>query len=291
MPHRILLPLDGSDLAERAVGWADVLAGALDADIEMLEVLPLLPEWEGPPPDITGPESEAIQQARRLLSGSTRASGLTLRGQPGETIADRAESTGATLVVMSSHGRSGLGRAVLGSVASDVLRDSRIPVLIVPAAADLEPRVPTTALFPLDDSAYARTVLDWSRPMIDALGTSIILYGVADLPPQAIAVQGAAIPLPSGPVVTPVALTSYLEGIAGELRGAGRVVEVQVGVGDPAAAIGDAADDAGVDLIVMSTHGRHGLARWALGSITEAVIQRAGVPVLACHPAEDRRAD
>jgi nucleotide-binding universal stress UspA family protein len=112
------------------------------------------------------------------------------------------------------------------------------------------------------------------------------LCSVADLPPQAIPIQGAAITLPTGPVHTPVDMATYLEELSRGLQADGFVVEIQVAMGDPAPAIARIATEARAGLIAMSTHGRHGLARWALGSITESVIQQAPVPVLALHPAE-----
>jgi nucleotide-binding universal stress UspA family protein len=81
-------------------------------------------------------------------------------------------------------------------------------------------------------------------------------------------------------------MTTYLEGLAGDLEWDGFTVEVEVAIGDPAAAIAHTATEARAGLIAMSTHGRQGLARWALGSITEAVIQQATLPVMALHPPE-----
>jgi len=287
MPHRILVPLDGSELAEHAVPWADELAAALQANVELLEVLPLTVDWAEQQTDRPGPATDDLQRARGLVTKAAHVEGISLHGSPAPVIVARAQASGATLVVLSSHGRSGLARAVMGSVAADVLRDSSVPVVIVPAETDAVPSAPRRVLVPLDISEYARTVLDWVGPLARELGWTLILCAVADLPPQPLVVQGAAIPLPTGHIHTPVEMATYLEGVAAGLQAQGFNTEIQVLLGEPGPAIAEKAVEWQAGLIAMSTHGRHGIERWALGSITEEVIQNARLPVLAFHPSED----
>src|SRR4051812_33366674 len=107
MAHRILVPVDGSEFAERVVPFADELAVALGADLELLEVLPPA----GEPGEESHPlylQVEALQRARALVRPGTNVESIVLHGAPADVIAARAEAIEATLIAMASHGRSGI---------------------------------------------------------------------------------------------------------------------------------------------------------------------------------------
>jgi nucleotide-binding universal stress UspA family protein len=142
MYQRVLIPLDGSELAEAILPFAEHVAGPLDAEVVLLQVV------EPPSPiaglgtgGIIGPDALFLRQveARRYLDTVARrlqAKGLRVRtilglGPPASEIAATARAERADLIAMTTHGRSGFRRAILGSVADEVLRSSAIPVLAV----------------------------------------------------------------------------------------------------------------------------------------------------------------
>jgi nucleotide-binding universal stress UspA family protein len=309
MTQRILVPLDGSDLAEQAIPWADELAVALDAEVELLQVVDRLhaedreaeiefnrrlrvassvaapaEEWQ-----TQRLESEALLSLSRARSKFPRARPIELtvsKGLAPEAIVAHAQASQAAMVVMASHGRTGLTRAVLGSIAGHVIRESGIPVFIVRRDLLMPPHAPTRVLVPLDMSVLAEAALDRLLPLARGMRWKVVLVSAADLPPQTLPVQGAAIPLGRAPEHVPAEVEDYLLRVKDELRKEGIDAEVRVETGDPVQAILHTADVARVGLIAISTHGRNGIGRWLLGSVAEAVISRSTVPVLAIRPSQ-----
>jgi nucleotide-binding universal stress UspA family protein len=141
MYGHIMLPLDGSPLAEQALPHAVALARTCAAGLDFVAVVPLPdPEAAGAPEAQPDWGSEAAQQ-KAYLNGlvaqagadGLRASSQLLRGDVAETILRHVEEAGVDLIVMCTHGRSGLGRWVYGSIADRVLRHAPVPVLLVRA--------------------------------------------------------------------------------------------------------------------------------------------------------------
>lgn len=308
MTYRILVPLDGSELAERAIPWADELAGGLQASVELLRVVPHDIRWEAAEAEVqlnrrlmSTPEPPmgvyrrlveeekaeaelALSRARSRFERARYVETTVVPGWPADMIVARAQITDATLVAMASHGRGGVTRALLGSVASAVIRRSGVPVLAIRADLLMPPHIPKRVLVPLDTSDLARAVLEHVVPLAQKLDWTLVLYSVTDLPPQTIPIQGASIPLGRTPAQPPAEVIEHLDQVAADLRSQGLTVEVEVGSGDRAQAIIEAAHRTHSGLIAMSTHGRHGLGRWALGSVTDAVLRQAEAPVLAVRP-------
>lgn len=293
--YRILVPLDGSVRAERAIPWADELAGALGAEVELLRVV-------GPNDLPDEAFSDAI--AYQLVENESSAGRATLEmeaeqfvratprsrpvifGEPGDTIAARAHSIGADLIIMSSHGRSDLERALLGSVADEVIRDSRVPVLVIrDGVPSPPPQVPKKVLVPLDGSELSEAVLSYVTPLAQTLGWNLTLFWQVDLPPPAIPIQGALIPLGFAAGERDADMVEYLERVTADLQAKGITAEPRVWFGSRAQSIVEYANNEHMDLIAMSTHGRNGFERWLRGSVTQYVLEHAGVPVLTVRPA------
>jgi nucleotide-binding universal stress UspA family protein len=149
MYEHLLVPLDGSETAERALPHAEALAGAFKSTIALLRAVvsaeTLLTQSAAGAGDITVPlDPTPILEADRAAAGEylagiearLRQKGLTVttefpEGDPAEVIVDRAQALGVSLIVMTSHGRSGLGRLVFGSTADAVLRHAACPLLVV----------------------------------------------------------------------------------------------------------------------------------------------------------------
>lgn len=139
---RILIPLDGSPLAEKALEIAEPLALAAGMEVLLLRVVPPIPPLiEGARIIMTADEVAALErrEAEAYLAGiatGLRGRGLRVRplvrvGDPARAILATAEAEGATLIAMATHGRGGLGRLLFGSVTAQVMRASPVPVLTV----------------------------------------------------------------------------------------------------------------------------------------------------------------
>jgi nucleotide-binding universal stress UspA family protein len=273
MLQRILVPTDGSVLAERAFPLAERIATCQGAAVVVARVVPPT-TWVGYDPAAYG-TSEAYQKlfdemdedCRRYLdrvADRFRAAGISvttemLRGSPIARLIDLEEQLAPDLVIMGTHGRSGLARLALGSVADLMVRYGAAPVLLVrafaPALSGLR-----TALVPLDGSLLAEEVL----PLVETLATRPLehvrlLDAVADESDEGTAGR-------------------YLDQIAARLRASGVQVSTQVKLAPPAEAIADAA--AHVDLVILSTHGRGGFERWRHGSVAAQVIAQLETPTL-----------
>jgi nucleotide-binding universal stress UspA family protein len=294
MYRTILVPLDGSSLAERALPWAQRLAAAADGRLILLRVV------RGPPPSAAGeplregvPRHEAEAYLHRLARrlGTTPVDPVVLEGDAAQTILGESARRGIELIVMSTHGRAGIGRWISGSVADAVMRQAGVPVLLVPAACasggwptDRAPRI----LVPLDCSPLSEAVLPGAAGLAAPSGAELILLSVT---PHLVAADlyGRVYVDYEGP--DRAARRRYLEGVARGLRAAGRAVRTRDGFGPVAAVIGDVAREEGVDLIAIATHGRGGATRLVLGSVALGVVQGATVPVLVVRPAEVRRGE
>ena len=186
------------------------------------------------------------------------------------------------MIVMSTHGRTGLGRFIYGSVADELLRTSDLPVLLVPRDCEWSWPGDRTlrVLVPLDGSSLAEAVLGPACELADALDADLMLPHVtrpANVGPVKLlqAVQIAPAGLGEDKRVGP-----SLESVAAKLRAPNRAVAVREVIGSPAPAIVRVAEEETVDVIAMTTHGRGGLARVVLGSVATGVLQRTSVPLL-----------
>jgi nucleotide-binding universal stress UspA family protein len=294
MYHTILVPLDGSSFSERALPVAATLARAFGARVILVRNASAS-VFSGADP--VEAQVEVLTEVQAYLSA--RAADLTAQGLNVEVAmpyGDAAESIlleiglrSADLVVMCTHGRSGLGRWIYGSVAEKVLAQSRVPVLLVRPtgeAATLERELAQASLLvPLDGSAFAETALPHATALARTLGSTILLLRAVEPP----------IALYTYPEVALVQVSTeeqhreaelYLEEAAQRLRSTGLSVTTVVREGWPADVIAYRGTELGPSLIVMATHGRTGVARLLLGSVALEVVRRSPLPVMLIRPAE-----
>jgi nucleotide-binding universal stress UspA family protein len=294
MYHTLLVPLDGSAYSERALPMAMSVARHLKARVFLMRVASTL---AFPGADATDAQVQAVRESRIYLEAL--ASGMSGQGVDIETavpFGDAAEEIlveiglrKADLVVMCTHGRSGLGRWIYGSVAEQVLHRSPVPVVLVHPTGDattLEPEPGRTSfLVPLDGSAFAEAALPHAAALARSFGGRILLVRAFEPP---IAAYSYA-------VVSPVQISSeelqqeaesYLKEVAVRLRGDGLPVETIVREGWPAAIIARQGGALGPGLIIMATHGRTGVARLFLGSVALEVVRRSPLPVMLIRPAQ-----
>jgi nucleotide-binding universal stress UspA family protein len=268
----VLVPLDGSDLAERALGHASAIAGRFGAAL----VLYSQTDKEERAADREGYLSDV---AARLDGGevSTRVDGAPT---PAKGIEQAAAELGSTLLCMSSHGRGGIGEALLGSVAEDVLRRIADPVVLVgPEALDGQASMEGPLVVCADGSKVSEAVLgpaaDWAR----ACDMQINLV-------QVIAADWEAEVAAAGVNPGDVREDSYLRGLVRKLEGA-KVDWDVLRARDPrqpADKIVGYARDKGAGMVAMSTHGRTGLRRLVIGSVAMRVVRDSPCPVLVARP-------
>jgi nucleotide-binding universal stress UspA family protein len=276
---RILVPLDGSTLAEAVMPVAERLAHDHESEVLLLEVL------EGQRSQDA--EIEADHQAgaylRRMADG-LRGRGLARvrtciwYGDADQAIANAVTRERVDLVAMSTHGRSGLDRLRFGSVAESVVRKASVPALLVRDIVSWDPGGIKRILVPLDWSAASEGVL----PIVSCLA------GPFDFEVQLLHVIEHIRPLPGPEYAEKSAYhreaQAYLARVAATLEARGVRLGVTVRYGSPAEVIAAAAAETNSGLIAMATHGRSGLGRLFLGSVAERVLRSVSMPVLLWKP-------
>lgn len=281
----VLVPLDGSAFARRALPYGSSLARATGGKLLLIRALRALAAGD----DGQGARRDKAAAELRATAEGLRAQGLEVeeRLRPEEApaaIVAAAEEEHADLVVMATHGRGGLARLIFGSTTDRVLRGTRTPVLLIPPSCQRpwDFTRPLRVLVPLDGSAFAEAGLRPASALAARLGASLVLLrvvewlgyerpGLADLS-EARREPGLA------------RAWLYLERIAAQLRAEGRTVEVCATAGAPAAGIDAVARESQADLVVMATHGPGGLGNPLTGSVAAGALQRSAVPLLLIQP-------
>jgi nucleotide-binding universal stress UspA family protein len=277
---RILVPLDGSELAERALPFARSLAHLVGGNL----ILARVADGRRPFGDPVEAQIEAEAYLERLADG--RQAGCVAErslpyGDPATEIARLAGERSVDLIVMSTHGRDGLGRALRGSVADTLVRTTQLPLLLVRAGLPLArwEHGLRRILVPLDGSELAEAALPRVAALARASGARVTLLQVVGPPAPELRPSEVA-GLPEDDEALAERARRYLAGAAARLSEQGVGVETEVAFGWPAERIGAAAAEGHADLIAMSTHARGGLDRLIVGSVADQVLRRAEVPVL-----------
>ena len=305
MYQRMLVPLDGSELAEVVFTYAKEIAGRLDLDVILLYVgTPALHEFTPMHQAYIERAAETIERQAQDVQKRTgiqpggkpvKAQGEMAEGYAAEEILRYADESNIDLVLMATHGRSGRRGWVMGNVADKVLRASKVPVLLVRAGIpdetpyDQWPK--RTILAPLDGSELAEAVLPHVEVLAQQRTTEpidVALLRVCEpqVTPSYYVPELSAMPLNWGEYVQQETAKckqvakEYLDGLEKQLKDSSINVRSEVLVGKAAEEIVDYANKNPFNLIVMATHGRSGLSRWVYGSVTENVLQGVSSPVL-----------
>jgi nucleotide-binding universal stress UspA family protein len=268
--ERIMVPTDGSPESAEAVPIAMQIARAQGAEVLLLQIVPyllLMDHYTTMSPDIyqqllDAAEEEAKENLRRLEAQLTdhgvRVKTNYLHGSPPAVLLDAERQQCIDLVIMGTHGRTGLVRFALGSVADRLVREGTRPVLLA-RATELEPPL-KTALLMLDGSGVAEEAVPMVKTLAGRPIEIVKLYRAVDDPSDR------------------AAASTYLEGVSAHLGAEGLKIEIAVEVGDPTALARQAAQ--GADLVVLCTHGRGGFDRFRHGSVADRVVRETAKPVL-----------
>jgi nucleotide-binding universal stress UspA family protein len=303
----ILVPVDGSPLAEQALPLARRIALRAGSKLRLALVhqtptAPLDPvaarqfiplelaarKWER--------SYQRSLQAKLRQEGVRVASAVTLKGSVGPALARYAQELGVDLVVMATHGRGGVRRAWLGSVADYLVRQLQVPVLLVrpreDGAATTGGSAASQILVPLDGSALAEDVLEPAADLARLWESELTLLRVVH-PVVLFSDETLGWPAPFDEQLTADLRSqaeSYVRDISERLRGEGlRASGVAVVGWGAADAILKLARPETVAAVAIATHGRGGLQRLALGSVADKLIRAADVPVLVHRPVQSAK--
>jgi nucleotide-binding universal stress UspA family protein len=306
MYKKMLVPLDGSELAEIVFTYAKELAGRLDLELFLLHVHDPSEDAALRVPDayLNGARDSMMVQVAELRTGlglkddkSLKVEYAAIPGHPAEEILRYAEGNDIDLILIATHGRSGIKRWVLGSVADKVLRASKVPVWIARAVIPQEivhDEWPTRKLLvPLDGSEVAETILPHTEALTKQRGAELVevtLIRVCESPFITADYPEATTRLTWKEHVEIVqakfkkGCEEYLAGVEKRLRDAGITVRSEVLMGNPADEIVSYAKRNHFNLIAMCTHARSQPGRLAYGSVADKVVRGASSPVFLVRP-------
>ncbi len=297
---RMLVPLDGSELAEVIFTYTKELAVRLGVEVILLNVyspeeresIPMRRAYVEHAAEIIRHQKKKVQ----LGEGAVVARGELAMGNPAEEILRFADENGIDFILMATHGRSGINRWAMGSVAYRVLRASKIPVWLVRAGVPekiIHDKLPLTKiLVPLDGSKLAELVLPHVEVLAkqgDAELVDVVLLRVCD-PPVIPSDYPSSMPLSweehveQETVKAKLVAGSYLAEVEKRLKAAGLRVRSEVMMGKAIDEIVDYANRNHFSLTVMVIYSRSGISRWAYGNVTEKVLLGVSTPVFLVRP-------
>lgn len=288
---RILVPLDGSVTAEKALPYARSLARTLEIPVELLAAIETAGDFASAKTryldtlleDGVRNSQEYLKRISKTFSGAAVQCNVE-KGRAEEVIITRAAAQHGTLIVMATHGRSGLNRWLLGSVAEKVLRGANNAVLVIraneEAAADGE-AAPDSIIVPLDGSALAESVLPCTIELAKALNLKVTLLRCYSLKQIIFSFEEYSPDLDELKGELKWEAESYLDEKVTELKSRGLAdVFCYVTEGDAAETIIEMAKGAPNSVIAISTHSGSAIKHWVLGSVTEKVLRHGNNPVM-----------
>jgi nucleotide-binding universal stress UspA family protein len=296
LAHPLLVPLDGSSIAEQVLPVAGAIAHRSGTKVHLATVVQLVPVFVASREEPTldpGLEQELRDQSAEYLRSTAEALGTThglevsyavLDGSPAQALADHVRAKRVGLIVMTTHGHTGINRFWLGSVADRLLRWVKVPVLLLRPKDGPQQTEFRRTVVALDGLSEGERVLDPAIELGSLCPDSHFTLVQVVEPPVALITRMAMQPAkmrPHGPELQENCARSYLERVATRMRARGLHVTTEM---IPARGIGEQilrfAHTIGADLIVVGTHGARGVERMLLGSVADKVIRGAEQAVL-----------
>jgi nucleotide-binding universal stress UspA family protein len=283
--RKVLVPLDGSELAERAITYAKSLAKAKGSELIIFTVsVASVGQLDRPM------KAYLELKAKELQSQGIKASIAISYGNMADEIIKFADKNKIDLIIISTHGHSGIKRWVLGSVALKVLHGACTPVLLIKSRAHKISEVEfKKILIPIDGSPFSEASIPYVKEMAKETSGEIILLRVSE-PPVLSADRSPAIK-PSWEEYRNIIMAEiqrqaeeYLEGIKANIEKSGIKVRSQAILGKAAESILQVAKKENINLIAMTTHGRTGVSRWVYGSGASRIVEESLQPVMLIRP-------
>ena len=298
---KLLIPLDGSRTAEKALPYARYLAQDKNVAIELLAVVDVANMATHMTADralhLDTMVEDAVRTSEKYLQAiagtliAAKIKTLVETGRPEEVIIEKAAEEEDMLITMATHGRSGVNRWLLGSVTEKVLRGATDPVLLIRAREDNRTEDGPTlksVIVPLDGSDLAERVLPAAIELAKQRDLEIVLVRTYNIPTTAYAgVEGYALPIDDLLKGMREEACEYLENKVADVKRLGAAkISFIARKGLASDEILSFAKNKPGGLIAMSTHGRSGVRRWVLGSVTETVVRHSENPVLVIRATE-----
>lgn len=301
MYTKLLIPLDGSKTAEQVLPYARFFTNRIHKPIEIVAAIDIAEILAYVSAEKACDAYNMIEAGIRSSEAYLKAVGASLdgthllctvaKGRAEEVIIEQGEADPGILIAMATHGRSGVNRWLLGSVAEKVLRGTANPLMLIRAKANAKSEGEASLksiIVPLDGSQLAESVLPLAAGLANKLDLAVILfrgyktsygvYGYRD--------GYYAIDVDKSTAEMRNDAHDYLEEKAAELKNLGVAkISCLTKEGMSADEIIKTARGTPDGLIVMCSHGRSGVKRWVLGSVTETVVRHADSPVLVLRPA------
>jgi nucleotide-binding universal stress UspA family protein len=287
--QRVLVPLDGSELSTWVLSRAEHLLRVPGLSVTLLRVVESSEDQAGELAFRVDPrhgelEADLARLRDELVARAVAAQAEVRFGDPAGEILREAASGGYDLVAMTTHGRTGLGRVMFGSVALKVLQASPIPLLLFRPLqrpdGTLSPVETVEAarfrriLVPLDESAAAEEILPHAETLARTFGSKLCLF--------------SAIPGGADEAVRRADASEYLGRWQRLLESRGLTASAEIRTGLPFEEAARVIRENGLDAVALTTHGRTGMARAMYGSVAEKILCGAGVPVLALRNGRGR---
>lgn len=287
---KILVPLDGSDLAELALPYAEELATAFDSEVVLLYV--------------SEPAEQQYRHMHQLYvedvavqmrKGIKKVNPVILDGAPAKEIIDYTKKSRVGLIIMASHGRSGIMPWAAGSVANKVLHTTKIPLLLIRAVKPPKrargKHILNRLLLPLDGSEVGEAAVPYVQELVSRLGSEVILLGVVPPGKHIRTVGGLDYVLYPEQDLEQIKAEAreHLDRVYQQLKGGKGKVRFELRAGDIAREIIDFAQETSASLIAISSHGHSGIAKWVFGSIAHKIVQASNTPVLVVRAAGKKR--
>lgn len=282
MFKNILVPLDGSALAERALLPAATIAEAMQGKLTLLRVVPQFALLAADPTLYEEMNRMGEEESLSYLRAKVEQLDLEIpvevvgeNGQPANAIIRFAEACNIDLIVMSSHGRSGVNRWVYGSVAERVLRRAPCTTAILNARAGRDWPEKSKILIPLDGSELAELALRPGKVLAKAIDADLHLLCVISSERRMLDTESMKLVFDGIDEKGLIDAQAYLQ----ELAETNNDIQIQSSVELEKDTVADSIVDYAVEheisIIVMSSHGRTGFSRWVYGSVAEKVLRSA----------------
>jgi len=281
MYDAVLCPTDGSETADAALDVATAVADTHGATLHVLNVAdtnqPSLARIEGQVRDVLEGEGRDVvdEAASKARQSGVDVVAEVIQGGPSRTICDYVTDRGIDLVVMGSRGKSTMKQIVLGSVTERVVRNAAAPVLVVPPESDSE-YPPERVLVGTDGSQGSELAVDAAFGIGSETGAAV--HAVSVLEPDLL---GFDVRSTQASEERERRDENILSDVRARANERGIAVETAIRDGSVVEMLNEYADETEIDLVVVGTHGRTGIDRRLLGSVTENLIRSASVPVLS----------
>jgi len=294
MLKKILVPLDGSELGEMALVYAKELASAIDLEIQMacatehqdkatLRMCSLYLEKV----------VERLHTQVKRINSESDVKTVVIDGEPATALVEYAENEGIDLIIMMSHGRSGIMRWAIGGTANKIIQRCRIPVLLVRASQVLSKRRPVQVfkkiLVPLDGSSMGEAALSYVKTIVKVLNCEVILLRVVEIVQRVHTVGGLDHFVYSEQQIERMKdeALKYLEQIRQQFDEGN--VKIILRTGDPAQEIIRLSTEENINVVAMSSHGKSGIMQWVMGSVSSKILQAGEAPLLLVRPKKTAR--